>query len=490
MKTRRQFLGEASCAAIGSTSVLSTLLNLTMANHASAANGEAAGTRKALVCLYLGGGCDTFNFLVPMDQPGPYDDYAAARTNLAIPRHQLIPLAATDSFGRSYGIHPSCPRIAEMFNGMGGDPAEKRLSLLANIGTLVEPIPNKEAYLNRLVDLPQALFSHRDQTEQWQTSVPQGMQVLTGWGGRCADILHSSLNTDQTGGYYMPMNFSLSGNSTFQIGESEGQFVITDGGALTFTGSTQNRPAHRAKQAAIGSTVDSPIEEHYQNLFQRTHGQITANSIARGEEFQSHFDNPGSIDGVDVEAAINAAGFPGDRVGRNLAAAVRTIAIRDKINLHRQTIFVEFGGWDHHNELLNTQAGMLAVLDQALYAFQQCLEQLGLADDVITFTASDFGRTLRSNGQGTDHAWAANQMVLGGPVGGGEILGHYPSLAIDGPDDIGRGGRIFPKLSVDEYFCELMRWFGVSNGDMDTVLPNITNFYDPTSSSHPVGFLA
>ena len=266
--------------------------------------------------------------------------------------------------------------------------------------------------------------------------------------------------------------------------------MITDGGALTFTGSTQNRPAHRAKQAAIGSTVDSPIEEHYQNLFQRTHGQITANSIARGEEFQSHFDNAGSIDGVDVEAAINAAGFPGDRVGRNLAAAVRTIAIRDKINLHRQTIFVEFGGWDHHNELLNTQAGMLAVLDQALYAFQQCLEQLGLADDVITFTASDFGRTLRSNGQGTDHAWAANQMVLGGPVGGGEILGHYPSLAIDGPDDIGRGGRIFPKLSVDEYFCELMRWFGVSNGDMDTVLPNITNFYDPTSSSHPVGFLA
>lgn len=489
MKSRRQFLGEASCAAIGSVPILSTLLNLTLANHAAAAS-LGDGSRKTLVCIFLSGGCDTFNVLIPYDQPGGYDEYAASRSNLAIPHNQLIPLNFTDSLGRSYGIHPSCPRIAEMFNGLGGNPLEKRLSLLANIGTLVAPIPDKASYLSGSVALPKALFSHRDQTEQWQTSVPQGQQILTGWAGRMADIIHSTLNTEQTGSYYMPMNFSLSGNSTFQIGESEGQFVITSDGALSFTGSGSTAPALAAKDQIIRDTVASPIEDHYRNLFHRTHGRITSNSIERGIEFGSYFDNPGSLNGHDVETVLATAGFPNHSFARNLQAAIRSIAIRPQLKLNRQTIFLEFGGWDHHSELLNTQAGMLSILDQSLFAFQQSLELLGLGNDVISFTCSDFARTLRSNGQGTDHAWSGNQLVFGCPVAGGAIRGHYPSLAIDGPDDIGRGGRIFPKLSADEYFCELLRWFGVSNGDMATVLPNITNFYDPYSSANPVDFLA
>ena len=184
-----------------------------------------------------------------------------------------------------------------------------------------------------------------------------------------------------------------------------------------------------------------------------------------------------------------SAPFPNHYISAQFRAAVKTIAIRQQLKLARQTIFIEFGGWDHHAELLENHGNMLAVLDAALYAFQSCLETLGLANEVITFTASDFGRTLRSNGQGTDHAWSGNQLVMGGPVLGGQIRGSYPSLVIDGPDDIGRGGRIFPKLSADEYFCELLRWFGVTAGDMDSVLPNIRNFYDPASAANPVGFL-
>ncbi len=487
MTTRRQFLGEASCAAIGSIPVLSTLLNLTLANHA-AAQGLTGTTRKTLVCVFLGGGCDTFNFLIPIDQPGGYDDYAAARSNLAIPRDSLLPLDFTDSHGRRYGMHPSCPRLAERFNGTGADPAT--LSLLANVGTLVEPIPDKQAYLSGSVALPKALFSHRDQVEQWQTSVPQGLPVLTGWAGRAADFIHTSHNTEQTGSFYMPMNFSLAGNSTFQIGQSEGQFVITSNGALAFTGTGSSAPTLQAKENLIRETVSGPIEEHYRNLFQRTHARITSNSIERGIEFGTHFDNPGNLNGTDVNAAIDAAGFPNHPFASNLAAAIRTIAIRPQLKLSRQTLFLEFGGWDHHSELLNTQAGMLAVLDQSLHAFQQTLDLLGLGDEVVTFTCSDFGRTLRSNGQGTDHAWSGNQIVMGGPVLGGRVFGEYPSLAIDGPDDIGRGGRIFPKLSVDEYFCELLRWFGVSGTDMEGVLPNISNFFDPSSAEGPVGFIA
>jgi uncharacterized protein (DUF1501 family) len=485
---RRKFLGEASCAAIGSTSVLSTLLNLTMANHAVAQGGFGT-QRKTLVCVFMSGGCDTFNLLIP--RGAGYSEYAAARSNLAIPLNDpnpaknVIPLAGTD-----FGVHPSCPKLAEMFNGTGAFTGKKRVSMLANIGTLIEPIPSKTAYLNGNVAVPKALFSHRDQIEQWQTSVPQGMQVLSGWGGRAADVIHSTLNTEQTGGFYMPMNFSVAGNSAFQIGQSEGQFVITGSGALAFTGAAGDSASLQAKQSVIEQTVDSPLEQHYSNLFQRTHGRITANSMARGEEFQLHFSDPGTLNSQNVNTVVANAPFPNHWISAQFRAAVKTIAIRQQLKLMRQTMFIDFGGWDHHAELLENHGNMLAILDGALYAFQQCLETLGLANDVITFTASDFGRTLRSNGQGTDHAWSGNQIVMGGPVAGGQIRGTFPSLVIEGNDDVGRGGRIFPRLSADQYFCELLRWFGVTAGDMDMVLPNITNFYDPYSSANPVGFLA
>lgn len=489
MRSRRQFLGEASCAAIGSTSVLSTLLNLTMANHA-AAQGGMGTQRKSLVCVFLSGGCDTFNMLIPTE-PTKYAEYAAARSNLAIPLESteetpgVIPLTGTD-----YGLHPSCVHLAEMFNGTAAFAGKKRLAVLSNVGTLIEPITTKADYLNGNVALPKALFSHRDQIEQWQTSVPQGMKVLSGWGGRAADVIHSTLNTEQTGNYYMPMNFSLAGNSAFQIGQSEGQFVITGSGALSFEGASGGSAINQAKDQVIRDTIASPLEDHYKNLFQRTHGKITSNSIERGAEFQQYFDTPGSIGNVSVATVVGTAPFPDHWVSHQFRAAVKTIAIRQQLKLARQTIFIEFGGWDHHAELLENQEVMLSILDQALHAFQLCLEQLGLTDDVLTFTCSDFGRTLRSNGQGTDHAWSGNQLVMGGPVQGGVIRGSFPSLVIDGADDIGRGGRIFPKLSVDEYFCEMLRWFGVTPGDMDTVLPNIRKFYDPYSSSNPVNFLA
>jgi uncharacterized protein (DUF1501 family) len=482
MRSRRQFLGETSCAAIGSTSVISTLLNLTMANHAAAQAG-AGGQRKALVCLFLSGGCDTFNLLIPSDSTR-YSEYAASRTDLAIPLANLNPLSGTN-----YGLHPACVRLAEMFNGTGSFVGKKRVSLVANVGTLIERIPNKQAYINESIAIPKALFSHRDQIEQWQTSVPQGMSILSGWGGRAADVIHSAQNTEQTGSFYMPMNFSLSGNSAFQIGQSEGQFVVTSGGALSFTGASGSSPVNQAKDQILKSTVASPVEDHYRNLFQRTHGRITSNSIERGALFQSSFSSPGLVNGLNIDTVLNAAGFPNHWLSNQFRAAVKTIAIREALKLRRQTIFIEFGGWDHHTELLVNQNRMLGVIDGVLYAFQKSLETLGLAQDVVTFTCSDFGRTLRSNGQGTDHAWSGNQIVMGAPVTGGLIRGTYPSLQIDGPDDIGRGGRIFPKLSADEYFCEMLRWFGVSAGDMDMVLPNIRNFFDPASSTGPVQFI-
>lgn len=523
-RSRRKFLGEVSCAALGSTSVLSTVLNLKMANSAVAAGAVSSG-RKTLVCLFLSGGCDTYNLLVPADtsssNDGAYDDYAAGRSNLAhshpdkdpvifnpgesneLANEAILPLnsspsgsAYTDASGRSYGLHPRCVRLKEMFEGSdfdgeGGSAVRKRLSFIANIGTLVEPIADKAAYENDLTTLPKALFSHSDQVEQWQTSVPQGQHILSGWAGRAADILHSTQNIEQTSDYYMPMNFSMSGNSVLQTGLNEGQFVMTSSGALTFSGKHGDTDGITAiKNKALKELASDPMNEHYLNLFHQAYRQTMSDSIDRSELFQSAFDSPGSVNSIDVETAINNAGFNSDSIANQLKAAIRTIAIRETLRLNRQTIFLEYGGWDNHSELLRTQEGLFDSLDLNLYAYQKCLETLGLADDVVTFTSSDFARTLRSNGQGTDHAWSGNQFVMGGPVSGGEIVGNYASLAIDGVDDIGRGGRIFPKVSVDEYFCELLDWFGVTQTDMADVLPNIGKFHSLSSVNRPLGFLA
>ncbi|MEM9081488.1 MAG: DUF1501 domain-containing protein [Verrucomicrobiota bacterium] len=475
---RRKFLGESACAALGSTSVMSTLLNLKMANHAAAAGLPAAGTdRKTLVCVFLHGGIDSFNVLVPRDA-SRYADYAASRSNLALPDTGLLTLNQNGGDGQLYGLHPGTSEITELFNGVGGNTSNRRLSFVSNVGTLIEPT-SMTAYQNESVDIPLALFSHSDQIEQWQTSLPQGGNKLTGWAGRAADVLHCTHNLDLAS-----MSISFSGNNMFQVGNDTQQFVMTPNGALTFSqqGSNTNN-ATVQKNLAVKSLID----QHYQNLMEKAFAELTKSSVDQQEFVQTQFDS--------VATNFITTSFPNSFIGNQLLGALRMIHLREQLGLRRQTIFVTFSGWDHHGELLDTQDGMLRTLSPALGAFQAGLAELGLEDSVLTFTSSDFGRTLRSNGRGTDHAWGGNQMVFGGPVNGGQVKGTYPNLALDGPDDVGRGGRLLPTTSVDEFFAELLLWFGVSGTDMSSVLPNLSNFYnvasaDPTNpSTLPIGFL-
>jgi uncharacterized protein (DUF1501 family) len=334
---------------------------------------------------------------------------------------------------------------------------------------------NKAQYLAESLPLPRALFSHADQIDQWQTSVPQGMTQASGWAGRAADVLHSTVNSGQTA-----MNISLSGNSLFQVGNSTQQFVVSDSGALSLTPPNDSNPANPL--AVKNSAHKSLLAQHYSNLMQESFSQLTKTSLDLQEYFQTLFN------GFD-SSAINSLYPSGNYLATQLRAAAKTIALRPQLGLHRQTIFITFGGWDHHGELLDAEAGMLHVLDAALTAFQKSLETLGLQDDVITFTASDFGRTLRSNGRGTDHAWGGNAFVMGGPIQGGRVYGTFPDLTLDSNDDVGYGGRMLPTTSVDQFFAEMLRWFGVSAADMSYVLPNIANFYNVNSSSLPIGFL-
>lgn len=481
--SRRGFLKQLNCAAVGSSAVLNTLLNLKLANSVAAQGGPL--DNKALVCIFLSGGMDSFNVLVPHETTA-YGKYAITRGpfgsdgGLALDRNALRQLAAPSA---DFGLHPSCANLQAMANGSGNFSGKRRLAFVSNVGTLIEPITKAqfnawENGQNAALPVPRALFSHSDQIEQWQTALPQGRAQLSGWAGHCADILHAYYNTGNNS-----MSISLGGNNVFQVGESTQQFVITPSGALSFEGNTGGSTPNplQLKNAALRNTLD----QTYSNLLTESFSQLTRHSDDAQLAFQTEFDSANAQLGPVADALFPA----GNYLATTLKAVVKTIKIRSQLGLRRQTFFVQYGGWDHHGELLETQAGMLSVLDAAIGAYQRALETLGLQNDVTTFTASDFSRTLRSNGRGTDHAWGANAMVFGGKVDGGKIFGTYPDLTLDGPDDVGRGGRLLPSMSADLYFAELLRWFGVSPGNLDNVLPNVRNFWNPDLGTAPVGFM-
>ncbi len=478
--SRRRFLGQLNCATLGSSALLGTLLNLRLAN--SLAADEPCTDCRVLVCLFLAGGCDSFNVLVPWEA-GRYAAYSQSRGafgtdgGLALDRNALLRLPAPAA---DFGLHPALTQIQQMASGTGAFAGKRRLAFLANTGTLIQPITKAQFNAWEQGDaaallVPKALFSHSDQVEQWQTAVPQGMSQLTGWAGRAADILHS-LNSAEAGS----MSLSLSGSNTLQVGNQTQQFVITPAGAVAFESGPPGSPI-LLRNAALRNILD----QHYTHLLTESFSGVTRQSLDAQVHFQRVFDSPAADLGSEIDRLFPTGNFLAD----TLRAAVRTIKARSQLGLRRLTIFVEYGGWDHHGELLNTEAGMLANLDAAVGAYQLALERLGLADAVVTFTASDFGRTLRSNGRGTDHAWGGNVMAFGGPVQGGKVLGRYPDLTLDGPEDVGHGGRVLPTTAVDLYFAELLKWFGVPGSDLPYVLPNIANFYNPSSAAMPLGFL-
>lgn len=467
---RRKFLGQASCSTISGVSLLNTLVNLRLASQAAAQGNPT--DRKTLVCLFLHGGNDSFNMLVPRDA-ARHAVYSTSRGNLALPLATLKTLNQSGGDGQLYGLHPNMSGIQELFNGLGGDTNKRRAAFVANVGTLIQPT-TKAQYLAETVPLPRSLFSHVDQIDQWQTSVPQGMTQLSGWGGRAADLLHSSYNSGQTA-----MSISFAGNNLFQVGNQTQQFVVTSKGALTFSAPQTSNPLNPLK--IKNDAHKSLVEQNYGNLMQQAYAQLTKSSVELQEYFQTLFNT--------FNESLISTVFPSSTLASQMRAIAKTIYLRPQLGLRRQTIFVSAGGWDHHGELLNTQAGMLAMVDGALTAFQKALEELGIADDVITFTCSDFGRTLRSNGRGTDHAWGGNALIMGGPVNGGAIYGTFPDLTLDSSADVGFGGRILPTTSVDQLFCEMLRWFSVSTSNMSAVLPNLTNFYNPSSPTLPIGFL-
>lgn len=462
--SRRKFLGQTSCAAVGYTTLFSSLLNLKAFEAAALDNSSLmlpCNDYKAMICVLLGGGNDSFNMLIPGGGT-QYEQYAVTRSNLAIPLGDILPISPTNTPGNTFGLHPSMPEVQGLFDS-------GKLGFISNVGTLVQPTTRDE-FFSGTHPLPLGLFSHADQAQQWQTGRPHERSAI-GWGGRISDLVQS-MNSNEN----ISMNISMSGTNTFQHGQDTIEYVISSEGSIGIAGYNESGIVNQLRSQAI----DNMLDQSYSDIYKSTYINTVKGSRDAGAQFQEAID------------AIPEFGFEfGDNsLSLDFRMIAKTIAARESLGFQRQIFFVNYGGWDHHDEVLENQAGMLAEVSRALSDLNAALEELDVADCVTTFTVSDFARTLTSNGNGTDHAWGGNALVMGGSVNGGNLYGAYPdlNLGIANPLDL-EGGVLIPTTSADEYLAELALWYGVSAADVNDILPNLANFYDTSSPDLPLGFL-
>jgi uncharacterized protein (DUF1501 family) len=416
---------------------------------------QGATDYKALVCIFFFGGNDSNNLIVPIDSAG-YTNYQTVRANLALSKASLLPLQIGGQ--ANYGLHPNLPELQTLFN------TNKSLAVLANVGTLVQPTTqqNYQQYQN----LPQNLFSHEDQQDQWQTTQLAGLPNA-GWGGKVADKVGPALNTSAQ----FPPILSVAGNPIFCTGDVTRPFTMSPGstpGVQGIDSSAAGQARFQALQQLL--TFDTGI-----SMVQAA-STVTGQSVQEGALLSSALKNIPAIQTV----------FPSNNgLASQLKQVAQVLAARGALSVNRQIFFCSLGGFDTHSNQLPTQIALYTQLSQAMSAFYQATQELGVASNVTTFTLSEFSRTFQpgSNG-GTDHAWGGHQLMMGGAVKGNAIYGQFPTLTPGGPDDTGSNGRWIPSTSVDQYAATLASWFGVASTDLPSIFPNLANFQ--TSS---LGFL-
>jgi uncharacterized protein (DUF1501 family) len=479
--TRRSFLGRAACAGLGATAATHAIRDLRLINTALAA--DPPTDYKALVCVFLAGGNDANNWIVPTDST-TYAQYSAIRGNLALPQGSLLPLlqsvggaAYQDADGHTLGFHPSCPELATLF-------AENKLAAVCNVGSLVRPITRAEYLANASGTRPPQLFSHSDQVTQWQTSLPD-QPPSTGWAGRTADILHSISNPP--GG--LSMSVSLNGANTLEIGNLVAQYHVSTTGAVALSGDLMTGSGARVEALRQMLALD------HANLQRTAYADVVENAIATGELLNTNIQSTAMATDTPPGTWVWNTPFPTSSLGNQLKMIARLIEARGpaKFNMKRQIFFCSTGGFDTHtsqvtltpnlNPLTGTHANLLDDVSACIFAFQRAMEQLGVSNKVTTFTASDFSRTFPTNSQGSDHGWGSNCIIVGGGVNGGETYGHLPVFEINGPNDTSTG-RWIPTLAVDQHSATLAKWFGLNTADIQTILPNIGRF-----STADLGFM-
>lgn len=498
---RREFLRTAACAAVGTAAMTSAIRDLRFMNAAVAQSN--INDYKALVCIFLGGGNDSNNLIIPTIT-SEYNNYAAIRTPiLAIPQGSILPISPLNFDGHSYGFHPCCGQLQTLF-GAG------KLAVLFNTGTLAYPL-TKAQYNSTPTKRPPQLFSHADQVTQWQTSIPDQPPV-SGWGGRCADLLNS-VNP----GSAISLSVSLAGANTFEVGNVVSEYVVSTSGAIQI----QNLASLPNRLNTLTNILGLPNS----NMQAKAYADTAYHSIKTGQTLNGVIDNatygtkdpsgtqqfwtvpfpassPFQVTTPTSGAKFNSSLGPQLKmIARLIEAGHRSAAAPfNGFGMKRQIFFCSVGGYDLHTgqtdvpnggSVLNgAHANLFAEISQCMSAFQAAMDQIGtmhsdpnFAQRVTSFTCSDFGRTFPANGQGSDHGWGSHHMIMGGAVHGQKTYGTFPVLTVGGPDDTNTG-RWIPTTACDQFFATMATWFGVDSGNLAEVFPNLGRF-----SSSNLGFI-
>ncbi|MEM1449485.1 MAG: DUF1501 domain-containing protein [Planctomycetota bacterium] len=404
---------------------------------------------KALVCVFLYGGADTFNVLVPTST-AEYDVYAASRGDLAEAQGSLLPITPLTPDGATYGVHGQMPAVQQMFQ-------DGKLAFVPNTGPLVRPL-SKTEFLSGTAPIPPYLFSHNDQQTQWQVAQADGPRN-TGWAGRMLDLMPGA-----SGGSNLSPGIGIDLTAQLLVGTQTVPYVLGVDGT-----------------ESLGIAADPVRRTVVEAMMQSTH--------ALGSEFARVQRESIEIDDLLSQVLANAPDFSAlfpqpSFLAAQLQMVARMISVHAALGVTRQVFFVGTGGWDTHDAQTAQLPGLLGSLSSALGGFQAAMEQIGEESNVTSFTHTEFGRTLSSNGQGSDHGWGGHALAFGGAVRGQDIYGAMPNLQINGPDDIGEG-RIMPRIGVDQFASTLAKWFGLAPAEVNQVFPNVQNF-----ATSDLGFLA
>lgn len=476
---RRRFLRKS--VALGAAGAVPFLFDLQHMAHAAETTGY-----KALVCVYLFGGNDNANTVVPYDA-AEFNDYVAGRgsSSLALTQAELSPIAAPSLGGRQLALPNSMSALKAIYD-------TGKAAIMANVGVLAEPLTLNDYKTQSITkQIPPQLFSHSDQTNFWQIGLPE-YGVTTGWAGRMADRLAAS---GANAGSNVAMAMSLSGNNLLQAGADTIQYQLATSGAISISalnGAAANNPQGRALDALLKQSRTHLFEQEYVNIVDRARNagaQIDAALANLGDSNAS-----GTIANT-IKTRFDAlvrptTGLP-NGLAQQLEMVAKMIAARGALGHQRQVFFVSMGGFDTHDTLDTSHDQLLRTLSDGLAAFYHTTQDIGIANDVLSFTASEFGRGLQTNGRGSDHGWGGHHFVVGGSVRGGNVYGNwnnissangilspFPIVKLGGPEDIGQG-RLLPTTAVDQYAAVIAKWFGVSDSELADVLPNIARFPMP-----------
>jgi len=455
IRSRRDFLRSTvkSAAVLGAGSVLAKFGEM---------NALAVGSTgyQALVCIYLQGGNDGHNTIIPMATAQQnFSLYQQTRQGLALPQASLHGIL---NGGDSYGLHPSLPELQGLYN-------QGKAAVLANVGNLVTPIDRTAYQSNNLSLVPSALFSHTDQATQWQSAVPNSL-ARSGWGGRLADAMQS-----QNSGATFPSVASMAGCGLFCTGQQTYPASVPPPNGNT--GATGIAPLMGPSYYGSATAADMQQLLSFDNGLQLV--QANNGILTRGNNYAN------TLSGL-LQASNITTPFPASNpLAAQLLTVANVMSVRSQLGLSRQIFFCQLGSFDTHASQHATQQTLLKQLSQAVASFYAATQELGISQQVTTFTVSEFGRTLTPSGNdGSDHAWGNHHFILGGAVQGGKFYGSFPELAVGSSIDANNRGTFIPTTSIAQYGATLAQWFGVPSANISNIFPNIGNF-----SSSNLGFL-